>query len=242
MKEIIRKVYPLLLSNYGKQGWWPLRELKKPGHSDPLIRRGYHPGDYLVPENNLHQFEICLGVLLTQNTSWAQVETVLDRLWAADLIDPIQIASLDPRLLESHIRSCGYYRQKSKKITQFSQRFNSWKGRFPDREELLGLWGIGPESADSMLLYAFGQPSFVVDLYTCRLFSRLTNRLENNYTSVQSCFHDTCSPMTAAERLIFFNEYHALIVTHGKYVCRKRPLCGDCLLFDFCLWSEKQPK
>lgn len=173
------------------------------------------------------RFEIMVGAVLTQNTAWTNVEKALDQLRRADALRPDRIVAMPPARLARLIRSAGYFRQKARKLKIFShwlmtrfpppsEKGEDWGGgwrRTPTivlRRELLSLWGIGPETADSILLYAFGRPVFVVDAYTLR-FCRAHGRHFKTYDSCQSFFESQLPP--DAE---LFNEFHALVVVNGK--------------------------
>jgi endonuclease III related protein len=193
----IETIYNLLLKHYGKQGWWP-------------IQREYS-GD--PPKDDNQIFEICLGAILTQNTSWKNVEKALNNL----TITKEYINSLTDEELKEKIKPAGYYNQKTRKIREFL------KTKVTTREKLLEVWGIGPETADSILLYAYNQPYFVVDAYTKRIFQRLGYK-ENTYEELQSLFTNKDT----------FKEYHALIVEHCKQHCLKKPKCENCPLRELC--------
>jgi endonuclease-3 related protein len=202
------KIYDLLLEEYGPQGWWPMKGRYFPTHQDP--------------------FEVAVGAVLTQNTSWSNASSALEALRRAQLLDPELIFNLDKTRLARTILSSGYHNQKAERLKTLSRFFMETgpSGRIPTREELLDLQGIGPETADSILLYAFHVPVFVIDAYTKRLFTRAgLARDRASYDELQAMFMDT---LPHDERL--FNEYHALIVRHGRDTCRKMPLCKRCVL------------
>jgi endonuclease III related protein len=223
----IQKTYDLLFQSLGPQGWWPLSwRSGKPGFDD----RGYHPG---LPGRRLtdqDRFEISIGAILTQNTAWPNVERALARLSEANITGAEEMLAYPDESLKAAIKPCGYFNQKAKKLRIACQYFSS-SGilagkRAPDRDELLGLWGIGPETADSILLYAFDVPSFVIDAYTKRLFSRLgILAADLGYGAFQDAF---ISRLPLDARL--FNEYHALIVKICKLHCSAKPVCGGCPL------------
>lgn len=150
------------------------------------------------------------------------------------LMDPKIILETSQDELADAIRPSGYYNQKAKKI-KILTRFllDGWffgDSNIPDRADLLGLWGIGEETADSILLYAFDVPVFVIDAYTRRIFSRL-GVLDGGekYKEVAGVFTDTLE-----ENFVVYQEYHALIVKHAKEHCRKKPLCDGCVLNEIC--------
>jgi len=181
-----------------------------------------------------------VGAILTQSTAWSNVERALGNLSAAGALSPGGILALSEGELAELIRPSGYYNTKARKLKAFVSLLNA---RFDGdldllrslpagelRSLLLATHGIGPETADSILLYAAGRPVFVVDAYTRRTFSRLGFTPEvDSYDAWQKLFVDSL-PSDAS----VFNEYHALIVRHGKEVCRKRPLCRACPLSATC--------
>ncbi len=173
---------------------------------------GYHPGDYSFPRDDRERFEICTGAILTQNTAWPNVEKAISGLLAADAMSPEAILALPEEQLCAAIRPAGYFNQKVRKLRAFSVFFSSLRARVPERHELLALWGVGPETADSMLLYAFRVPSFVVDAYTRRIFSGL-GLVERDAPHEQvKAFFEAGLPRD----LVVYQEFHALIVEHAK--------------------------
>jgi len=211
-ESFLREVYNRLFTIYGPQHWWP----------------GETP------------FEVCVGAILTQNTSWTNVEKATHKMKLARCFSIQHLVDIQQDDLAELIRSAGYFNQKAKKLQIFARHIKThYQGHLshllrkpgPElRRELLSLWGIGDETADSMVLYAAGHPSFVVDAYTRRMFSRLgCCSPDVSYADLQSMFmarleHDT--PL--------YNEYHALIVRFGKEQCKSKPLCGNCPLSDIC--------
>lgn len=230
----IRDIYHILLKQYGPQGWWPLIDLRDEITNDIHLKKGYHPGDYSFPQNGSQQFEICVGAILTQNTSWTQVEKALDNLKRKGLLDFNILDRIGREELMSEIKPSGYFNQKARKIKFFTDFFIKLNGRIPKREELLRIWGIGKETADSMLLYAFKLPFFVIDAYTKRIFSRIFNRVMDDYDEMQSSFQNVFKNELEPNKLIIFNEFHSLIVEHSKNVCKKSPNCYNCILKDLC--------
>ena len=241
--ERIKNIYETLYANYGPQGWWPLTGSQEINHDLPLRQRGYHPLDYTLPTitDSKGQWEICMGAILTQNTSWTQVEKALARLQEQQLLHCDFLLPAQTDILKEAIKPAGYFNQKTKKVMAFRTYFSDLKGAVPSRADLLAIWGIGPETADSMLLYAFHVPVFVVDAYTRRIFSRLfytepPTNLEN-YDHLQHLFHTTYTYHNDQEKndtLIIFKEYHALLVEHGKTRCKKKPACTTCPLATSC--------
>jgi len=201
--------YNSMFTAFGPQHWWPGRT----------------------------QFEIIVGAILTQNTSWTNVERAITNLRSTDLLYPTAVERVPLSRLERLIRSSGYFRQKARKLKAFCQFLRaeyrgSLKRMFATptivlREKLLGVFGIGPETADSILLYAGDHGVFVVDAYTKRMLSRHGWIGEKaNYDDVRWIF-ERQFPGDVRR----FNELHALIVKTGKNFCRPRdPLCGQCPL------------
>ncbi|MGO9112652.1 MAG: endonuclease III domain-containing protein [Thermoguttaceae bacterium] len=209
MSVVLQEVYQRLLEAFGPQKWWP--------------------GDT--------HFEMMVGAILVQNTSWQNVRRAIDNLRAADLLEPHALHDLPEEELQELIRSAGYYRIKAKRLRSLLQflveRYDgSIEAMFRTplselRKELLGIHGVGPETADSILLYAGALPTFVVDAYTYRVFSRHGwIDTESDYPRIQEFFHDHL-PADAP----MFNEFHALLVNLGKHYCKKaHPLCEACPL------------
>ena len=205
----LKKTYKKLFSAFGHQHWWP--------------------GDTA--------FEVIVGAILTQNTAWTNVEKAIRNLKKAKLLNPKRLHDLSHAELAQHIRPAGYFNIKAKRLKHFlNYLFDNYGGSLNRmfkkrtdalRRELLEVNGIGPETADSILLYAGNHPVFVVDAYTKRIFSRhQVIKADADYHDVQEIFmknlpHD----------MKMFNEYHALIVKTGKDFCRtKKPLCNKCPL------------
>ncbi len=236
------EVYRHLLDRFGTQGWWPVSSL---AGEEGFDERGYHRGDYTYPRDGAQRFEIVLGAILTQNTAWRNVERALGNLKAASLLSPDAVYGAPEEQLLECLRPAGYFRVKARRLRAFLDhlfRAHGWSlGRLfslPQeelREVLLGINGIGPETADSILLYAAHRPSFVIDAYTRRTFGRL-GLLDPGagYEELRSLFE---AELPKEEGL--YNEFHALIVRHGKEVCRKTPLCTVCPLMDICAYYRK---
>lgn len=215
--------YRRLLSRFGHQGWWPLTP---PGG----LRPRYHPGrsPSLGPKAAL---EVCLGAILTQNTAWTNVERALESLHRAKALDAGRLRRMPSRRLEVLIRSSGFFVQKAKKLKAFLKAYSPGWLRTATREDLLALKGVGPETADSMLLYAVGRPVFVVDAYTRRIGERVGwLRPSMKYDEVRAFFE---KELPASPRV--YQEMHALLVELAKRHCRKNdPLCGKCPLRKGC--------
>lgn len=207
--RVLRRYYRRLYRHFGPQRWWPART----------------------------RFEVILGALLTQNTSWANVEKALNNLRREDLLSPARLSRVRVPRLERLLRPSGYFRQKTRAIRHFLGHLqNHYAGSLRKmlsrpaaelRDELLDLNGIGEETADSMLLYAAGRPVFVIDAYTRRVLSRHGLASERaTYGELQEVFH-----RHLPRRSSLFNEYHALLVSVGKGYChRQKPNCDACPL------------
>jgi endonuclease-3 related protein len=209
--KILKEIFDRLYTKFGPMGWWP----------------GETPT------------EIIVGAILTQNTAWTNVEKAISNLKRESLLSPQALKDVETERLSGLIRSSGYYNQKVKKIKHFIDfLFSSYDGSldkmfeldtYPLRENLLRINGIGPETADSILLYAGGKPIFVVDAYTKRILMRHNLCSEDaSYREIQALFMKNLSSDTK-----LFNEYHALFVRCGKEICKKsRPLCKSCPLLN----------
>jgi len=182
-------------------------------------------------------FEVAVGAILTQNTAWSNVEKALAALARERALDPGRIASLPLQRLEALIRPSGYFSQKADRLRRFARRVRSrggmgalLRGPLPRvREGVLALYGVGPETADSILLYAGGRPVFVVDAYTLRIAARLGWRLGRGYEGART-FFEARLPRSPA----VFAEFHALLVRFAKLYCRARPLCRSCPALSGC--------
>ena len=208
IRETLTEIYELLLARFGRQYWWP-------GES---------------------QFEIIAGAILTQNTNWSNVEKAIHNLKEADVLSPLLLHNMETAELAGLIRPAGYYNIKAARFKNFlNWLFEEYDGNLAEldnleterlRGELLGVKGIGRETADSILLYAFGREIFVVDAYTARIAVR--HQLidgDGDYEQLRELFQ---SNLPQDEKL--FNEYHALLVRTGKEFCRPKAKCGGCPL------------
>lgn len=205
----VERIYKLLDKHFGSLGWWPART----------------------------DFEVIVGAILTQNTAWSNVEKAIEKLRKKKLLNPKKILASRFSELEKCIRSSGYYRQKAVRLKDISRFIMDECGgslkKFKSidteslRKKLLEVKGVGPETADSMLLYAFKRPVFVVDAYTKRIFARhMIIEETSSYNEVQSLVHDCFGRRTSV-----YNAFHASIVEAGKRFCRKKkPLCSVCPL------------
>ncbi|HEY1469408.1 MAG TPA: endonuclease III domain-containing protein [Candidatus Acidoferrum sp.] len=208
-QPILHAYYDALFAAHGPQDWWPGRT----------------------------RFEVIVGTILTQNTSWTNVERAIAGLRKEKLLTVEAMERVSLSKLARLIRSSGYFRQKARKLKEFvgflrSQHHGSLSKMFQVptavlREQLLGVHGIGPETADSILLYAGNHPVFVVDAYTRRILQRHgLARGKETYEDIRKLFEKS---LPANREL--FNEYHALIVHVGKHFCRaKAPVCSGCAL------------
>lgn len=206
----LEQVYQQLFQRYGSQHWWPAET----------------------------PFEVMVGAILTQNTAWSNVERAIDNLKANDCLTPECILSVPVSRLANWLQPSGYFNIKAKRLRNLCQWYvdagqldvvSRWDTD-KLRHALLSVNGVGPETADDILLYAFNRPVFVIDAYTRRLFSRL-GLLDHDegYEHLRNHFEDHL-PQNSS----LFNEYHALIVIHAKEVCRKKPLCLNCCLGAIC--------
>jgi endonuclease-3 related protein len=210
MTATLEKVYQRLLDCFGPQQWWPAQS----------------------------PFEVLVGTILTQNTSWKNVERAIDNLREAGALEPERLYQLPLGELEELIKPAGYFRLKAKRLRNLLryliERFDgSLEVMFATslgtlREELLAINGIGPETADSILLYAGKLPTFVVDTYTYRVMARHGwIDFETDYHSLKDYFESSLERDPA-----LYNEFHALLVRVGNEYCRKTPQCDECPLCD----------
>ena len=214
----LQEIYQRLMETYGPQHWWPA---EKP-------------------------FEVMVGAILTQSAAWRNVEKAIVNLKTAEALSPTALRRIDLAELAALVHPCGYYNAKARKLKALAE----WFGECCDddlskmramgtdhlRRQLLSVWGIGEETADSIILYAANQPVFVIDAYTRRIIDRLGLTPDgNSYAAYQSFFMDNLPAETG-----LFNEYHALLVCLGKNVCRKQPLCQECCLRDMCCYLTQK--
>lgn len=207
-KDLLLEIYDRLSAFLGPQNWWPADT----------------------------PFEVILGAILTQNTAWKNVAAAIGNLRRYDLLTFERLCGLSVRQIAVLIRSSGFYNQKAKKIKAFCDRvLTRWGGSLEDflaqdiealRADLLAIQGIGPETADSIILYAAFKPSFVVDTYTYRIFSRHGWVEESiSYEDLREYFMGAMDP-----NVPLFQEFHALLVRTGHLYCRKTALCKACPL------------
>jgi endonuclease-3 related protein len=214
LERRLKEVYRLLFDRYGPQFWWPADS----------------------------PFEVIVGAILTQSAAWGNVEKAILNLKQADALTPDSLRRLTLEELAGLIYPSGYYNAKALKLKSFVERLGDAYGDSLERlfslgvpglrRELLSIHGIGPETADSIILYAARKPVFVIDAYTRRVVRRLgIGPQRDDYEAFQVLFMRN---LPVGERL--FNEYHALLVRHGKEVCRKAPVCEGCCLNRLCLY------
>ncbi|MCA9235784.1 MAG: endonuclease III domain-containing protein [Planctomycetales bacterium] len=208
MRVHAAQVYEILLDKLGPQGWWP--------------------GDTPL--------EVMIGAVLVQNTAWANVERALDNLRNADALDPHRLLALSPAELEPLIRPAGYFRVKSRRLQNLMRwlvdRAEGDAERLREsnaqalREELLAINGVGPETADSILLYALEKPVLVVDAYTLRIWAR------HGWIDYDVDYHQLQEHLASElpQEVGVFNELHALLVAVGKKWCKPKPHCAGCPL------------
>jgi endonuclease-3 related protein len=204
----LMQIYDMLFKSFGPQHWWP--------------------GD--------SPFEIIVGAVLTQNTNWSNVEKAINNIKEAKCLSPEALYTMNDADLADLIRPAGYFRLKAGRLKHLLQwLFDNFNGQLHHveplsteilRPSLLSVKGIGPETADSILLYAFERPVFVVDMYTARITTR--HELISppfDYHDLQDLFQGNL-----VNDVALFNEYHALLVRLGKEYCKPKPKCADCPL------------
>lgn len=210
-----REIYERLLGEYGPQRWWPAGTA----------------------------FEVIIGALLMQQTSWRNVATSIENLKAARLLDPRRLAEAPVPTIRKHVRNAGLYQTKPARLKAFCRHLvERSRGDLPRyfdrptnvvRSDLLAQSGVGSETADSILLYAGGHPTFVVDAYTIRIGRRIGLFDTDAYDEVQRHFTERIPP-----DLTVYKEFHALLVAHAKSVCRPRPRCDVCPLQLLCAFGR----
>lgn len=210
LADQITEIHDRLLSHFGPQNWWPAAS----------------------------PFEVMVGAVLTQNTNWQNVERAIANLKRAGVLDPDALHRMDHQALAELIRPAGYFNIKARRLKNFMAVL---AGEFDGRVETMAAWdtdalrevlvstkGIGPETADSILLYALERPVFVIDAYTYRIATRLGLVFEDaDYYQLQEMFVDNLP-----QDVKLYNELHALLVSLGKHFCRPKPKCEPCPLLD----------
>ena len=215
----LEELYKKLRDNFGYLNWWP--------------------GDTKV--------EIVVGAILTQNTAWKNVEKAIKNLKERKMLSLERLASAKPKELEEAIRPSGFYKQKAKRLSNLFKYIKanySTLERFFDkdknelRSELLNLNGIGNETADSIILYAAEKPTFVIDTYTRRIMNRVYGIEEEiEYNKLKEYFESRLR-----QDLELYKDFHAQFVELGKRFCKKKPLCDECPIRDYCLYASKEIK
>lgn len=235
MKITPSKIYKILMNEFGSRNWWPIDiNHHKKNNTDP-------------------RFEIIIGAILTQNTSWSNVEKALENLKSKNLLEIKKISNLNIQLLKELITPSGFFNQKADRLKNIAdyldETYNSNLDNFFNRElyiirdELLSLKGIGPETADSILLYAGNLPIFVVDAYTKRLCERIPFKMKDSYDEIQKYFQQELNKTYSKEDITkIYNELHALIVNFAKKYCKKKPECKICPLNKHCTVGKKLTK
>lgn len=218
MKRNLTEIYKKLFGHFGEQHWWPAET----------------------------EFEVIIGAILTQASAWKNVEIAIKNLKSENLLNPEGIKNIHQNKLKKLIRSVGYYNAKSKKLKKFVDfLYKNYNGDLtlflnqPNdklRKELFSIWGIGYETADSIILYAAHKPSFVVDAYTKRIFSRIGLIDDGiDYENLKKFFEENLP-----KNLGIYKEFHALIVELGKNYCRKKPICNECPISYNCRYNFKK--
>ncbi|MCL2116306.1 MAG: endonuclease III domain-containing protein [Methanobrevibacter sp.] len=226
-------IYEKLFETYSYQGWWPFLKFKGINPTKTGAINGYHPGDYDFPKNSYQQFEIIIGSILTQNTTWTSVEEALKNLDTLTEFTPkslLEFSNNHEEKFKDAIRCAGFVNQKTNYLKNISKFYIDLEDKIPSRDELLKVKGVGNETADSILLFAHKQKEFKVDAYTKRIFSYLGYIDEkDNYMTIKNFFQNNFSGDIA-----MFQEYHALIVEHAKRYYTKKPYgLNDKLLIEF---------
>lgn len=218
----LAQIYEALFDHYGQQHWWPAAT----------------------------PFEVMVGAILTQNTSWSGVEQAIANLQRTHMLSPEAINSAVIDELAVQLKPSGYFNIKAQRLRNYCHWYLE-QGELDGlkqlstevlRHALLSVNGVGPETADDILLYAFERPVFVIDAYTRRLFSRLGEITgDEGYEALRRRFETELGDRgTEVSRAQLFNEYHALIVIHAKEHCRKRSACSNCPVANHCRAVEGQ--
>jgi endonuclease-3 related protein len=220
-------LYKILLNRFDNPNWWPIDiDYHKKNHTDP-------------------RFEIIVGTILTQNTSWSNVEKALLNLKLKKNLDIKNIPKIKNEKLQNMIKPSGFFKQKTIRLKKIALYINEkYNGNLDDffnrnlytiRDELLSINGIGEETADSILLYAGNLPIFVVDKYTKRICERLYICETISYKNIQEYFENELSKKYSQDKLSkVYNEFHALIVIFAKEYCKKNPKCKNCIIKKNC--------
>ena len=211
MKSLMA-IYDTLYTHYGNLNWWPAKS----------------------------PYEVIVGAVLVQNTAWGNVEKAITNF--ADNLNPETITKIDIDNLKDIIKPAGFFNQKALYLKAITEWFAGYsfdtaivvkEPMDKIRSELLSTKGIGKETADAILLYAFGFPSFVIDAYTIRLCSRIPIDIGNGYDIAKAYFENNIP-----KSIEIYNNFHALIVINAQQHCRKKPLCQGCPLVNICDFNE----
>lgn len=217
----IYSIYLKLFEHYGAQGWWPFLDV------------GYHPNDYSYPKNSDQIFEVALGSILTQNTTFVSVTKAMNNLQKNNCTTSESIKNMEVEKLKELIKPAGYFNQKTNYILEFIKFYDSLDGEIPTRDELLKVKGVGEETADSILLFGYRQCEFKVDAYTKRLFIHLGLVDEKaKYKDIKSLVENEFEATIKDKDILVnsYQEFHALIVEHGKHYYSKKPYGVECFL------------
>ncbi len=227
------QLYKKLFARFGPQLWWPVTE-------DGETRPTYKKRKKLTEQQ---KFEICVGAILTQNTDWKNVMKALQNLSKEEMLSCEKIANARQQTIAGLVKPSGYFNQKAKKLQAFCKYLKKNYSCSVNKlfakplpalgEELLLLHGIGQETADDMILYAAEKPSFVVDAYTMRFTERFFAQPKISYVEVKRFFESRLP-----KNVQLFNEFHALLVEHGKRSCKKNPNCRECFLGKECAFPK----
>jgi len=231
MRTNPQTIYEILQTEFKNLNWWPKD-------------KRYHERNGSDP-----RFEVIIGAILTQNTAWSNVEKALENLKSKNMLDIKKILEVDIKNLQKMVKPSGFFNQKAERLKNISRHLhenynadlNSFfkKDMYSLREELLLLNGIGPETADSILLYAGNMPIFVVDAYTKRLCERLPLNTNISYDEIQKFFEDElCKKYSKQDLTQVYNELHAQIVILAKNYCKTKPLCNNCPLAKHCNYKK----
>ncbi|HIE34134.1 MAG TPA: endonuclease III domain-containing protein [Candidatus Altiarchaeales archaeon] len=213
----LMQIYQRLLERFGKQNWWPAET----------------------------EFEVIVGAILTQASNWNNVERAINNLKSSNLMSAESIRKTDIEEISNLIRPVGYYNEKSRKLKIFVNfLYERYEGNLTKlfeldteklRRELLSVWGIGQETADSIILYAANKPTFVIDAYTKRIMSKL------GFATEDTTYHDLKKffELRIPNDIRIYKEFHALLVELGKNYCKVKPRCDICPLNDMCNESTK---
>ena len=214
LSSTLLEIYNKLLNHFGKQNWWPVIGPKK-----------------------TRRIEIIIGAILTQNTAWKNVEKAIRNLYEKRMLSKKAILEAEDKDIQNLIRPCGYYRQKAKRLKEALKKINARV----TRKDLLKIHGIGKETCDVILLYAYEKPYFVVDAYTKRIMERLgliDNASKKSYNEIQKIFHENLP-----RDLEIYKEYHALLDELAKNYCKKKsPLCENCPILELCSIGKNKAK